>query len=37
MGILSFIPYLGTLVGLLISLSFTIIQFGSFNFILLVF
>ncbi len=35
-GILSFIPYLGSLVGLLISLSFTIIQFGSFNFILLV-
>ena len=35
-GILSFIPYIGSLVGLLISLSFTIIQFGSFNFILLV-
>ena len=31
-GILSFIPYLGSLVGLLISLSFTIFQFGSFNF-----
>ena len=35
-GILSFLPYLGTIVGLLISLSFAIIQFGSLNFMILV-
>ena len=35
-GVLSFLPYLGTIVGLLISLSFVIMQFGSFNYIILV-
>jgi len=36
-GILSFLPYLGTIVGFLISLSFVIIQFGSLSSIILVF
>ena len=36
-GVLSFIPYLGTFIGLLIVLSLTAIQFASINIILIVF
>ena len=35
-GILSFLPYLGTIVGLFISLSFAILQFGSLEAVILV-
>ena len=36
-GVLSFIPYLGTFIGLLIVLSLTAIQFATINIILIVF
>ena len=35
-GVLSFIPYFGFIVGLLISLSFAIIQFASLNYLIVI-